>query len=83
MIKTSELGLDDAAESVYRVMLSRSRWRLSELVVELGWDVAKIREIVSELRTQGFLLGSADDSAAIRAVEPQLARRRLAARKLE
>ncbi|WP_367127659.1 response regulator transcription factor [Saccharothrix sp. HUAS TT1] len=83
MTPTSELGLTAPAEFVYRTMLRQSRWRFSDLVRELGWDELGTQEIVGELRGQGFLVGSADDAGAIRAVEPQLALPVLAARRLK
>jgi DNA-binding CsgD family transcriptional regulator len=77
-----ELGLGVQADLVYRTMLRRARWRLSDLVRELGWDESGTREVVGELRTEGFVVSSADDPDAIRAVEPCLALPALAARRL-
>jgi DNA-binding CsgD family transcriptional regulator len=63
-------------------MLRRSRWRLSDLVGELGWDEPGVRRLLGELWAEGFVVGSADAPGAIRAVEPCLALPGLAARRL-
>ncbi|MCE6995147.1 LuxR C-terminal-related transcriptional regulator [Saccharothrix sp. S26] len=80
---TSELGLGTTADFVYRTMLRRVRWRFSDLVRELGWDEIGTREVMGDLRTLGFLVESADDASAVRAVEPRLALPVLAARRLK
>ncbi|WP_144311912.1 helix-turn-helix transcriptional regulator [Actinopolyspora erythraea] len=76
------LGLSRSSETVYRAMLGSPRFRLSELAECLGYDVERLAEVVEELRLEGMVADSADESEAVRAVEPCLALRALAARRL-
>ncbi|KAA2261690.1 response regulator transcription factor [Solihabitans fulvus] len=77
-----ELGLGVQPDLVYRTMLRRPRWRLSDLVRELGWDDGGTRDVVGALRAEGFVVSSADDPDAIRAVEPCVALPALAAKRM-
>lgn len=67
------IGLHPMAELMYRVALRRTRWRVEDLAGELGMSESAARELVEELCQQGVLAPSADDRAAVRAIEPCLA----------
>ncbi|MEC3976391.1 helix-turn-helix transcriptional regulator [Amycolatopsis sp. H20-H5] len=76
------IGLHPVAELMYRVALSRPRWRLGELAAELAMPEPAARELAEELRRERVLAQSADDTDAIRAVEPCLALPTLTIRRL-
>lgn len=75
----SGLGLDAVAEAVYLTALTRVRWRLAELARELGLGDGRFTAAVDQLRADGLVVPSADDSGAVRAVDPALALPALAA----
>ncbi|SFD60395.1 regulatory protein, luxR family [Actinopolyspora alba] len=76
------LGISRSSETVYRAILGSPRSRLSELSECLSYDVERVAEVVEGLRQEGLVADSADEPGAVRAVEPCLALRALAARRL-
>ncbi|MFL6129412.1 MAG: LuxR C-terminal-related transcriptional regulator [Mycobacteriales bacterium] len=79
----ASIGVAPAAETVYRVLLRRPRWRDSQLAAELAWPVDEVSAAVDRLRAEDLLARSADDVLAVRAVEPRLALRAMTARRLD
>lgn len=77
------IGIAPPAELVYRALLRRPRRRQSDLAADLGWLDGEVRDAVDELRGEGLVAQSADDLAAVRAVEPRLALRAMTARRLD
>jgi len=89
------LGLDAVAEAVYLTALTRARWRIVDLARQLDpnhghspLDLGLSRfdhgdgglaAALDQLRADGLLAASAEESGAIRAVDPALALPALAA----
>jgi DNA-binding CsgD family transcriptional regulator len=71
------------AETVYRALLRRHRWRVADLADTLDLDETEVRALLGELRAEGLVVGSADDTGAVRAVEPGLALAGLASRRVD
>ncbi|WP_157494597.1 helix-turn-helix transcriptional regulator [Kutzneria sp. 744] len=79
----SGLGLDSVAETVYLTALTRVRWRLADLNrhIDLGHPDAAVRPhpdgrvaaALDRLRADGLMVASAEESGAVRAVDPALA----------
>jgi DNA-binding CsgD family transcriptional regulator/DNA-binding transcriptional ArsR family regulator len=73
------LGLDAVAEAVYRTALTRVRWRISDLARRLDLGDGRLTAALDQLRADGLLVASAEESGAVRAVDPALALPALAA----
>jgi DNA-binding CsgD family transcriptional regulator len=73
------LGLDAVAETVYVTALTRVRWRITELARRLDLGDGQFAAVVDRLRADGLLVASAEESGAVRAVDPALALPALAA----
>jgi DNA-binding CsgD family transcriptional regulator len=73
------LGLDRLAETVYLTVLSRTRWRLADLARQLELGDPQLTAILDQLRADGLVVASAEESSAVRAVDPALALPALAA----
>ncbi|MDK0521919.1 helix-turn-helix domain-containing protein [Streptomyces sp. ML-6] len=83
MERERAIGLDRQTEFVYRMLLRRRRWRMSELCGVLDVSEESLGRIIEGLREEGLVAASADDDQAIRAVEPSLALPALATRRFQ
>lgn len=75
----SGLGLDADTEAVYLTALTRVRWRIADLARQVDLGEGRLAAVVDQLRADGLLVASAEESSAVRAVDPALALPALAA----
>lgn len=75
----SGLGLDVDTEAVYLTALTRVRWRIADLARQLDLGEGRLASVLDQLRADGLLVASAEESSAVRAVDPALALPALAA----
>ncbi|MCX5382579.1 LuxR C-terminal-related transcriptional regulator [Streptomyces sp. NBC_00083] len=74
------LGLDAAAESVYRTMLADPRGGVAELVAALGMPEADVRRALDTLSELALIRPSAEQQGRLRAVSPDIGMEILMAR---
>lgn len=80
-MKEKTLGIDCRMEQGYRTMLTRSRWRVHEFAEGMGTDIDEARGLVEDMSVAGLAMRSVVDDAGVRAVQPGVALRALAARR--
>ncbi|MFE3206336.1 helix-turn-helix domain-containing protein [Embleya sp. NPDC059237] len=74
------LGLDDAAESVYRAMLTRPGHGVTALAAELGMSDTQVRSALDRLSELALLRPSAEHDGHLHAVSPEVGMEVLLAR---
>ncbi|MFD4410133.1 LuxR C-terminal-related transcriptional regulator [Streptomyces sp. NPDC058476] len=66
------LGLDEQAESVYRLMLTRRQWGVAEFADHLGLSEHDVRRALDRLAELRLLRESAQAQGALRPVSPKV-----------
>jgi len=66
------LGLDAAAESVYRQMLAEPGWGVLRIAAHLDLSEAQVRDALDRLFELSLVRGSADHPGALHAVSPEV-----------
>lgn len=66
------LGIDEQAEAVYRLMLTRHPGGVAEYAERLGWPEAEVRGALDRLAELRLLRESAQEAGAVRAVSPKV-----------
>jgi len=67
------LGLDPRSEAIYRLMLMRSDWRITEIAEQLGEAETAVRASLQRLTDLGLLRGSLGQPGQLLPVTPTLA----------